>query len=95
MYKIEIRPDALEDLRRLRKFAQVRILDAIEKLRTDPLVESRNCKELQPGEDLPWALPVWELRIDVYRVFYRVEGDRVVIVLAVRQKGRKMTKEIL
>ncbi len=58
---------------------------------------SRNRKELTalvpPWEHVP---PVWELRVDDYRVFYDVDvRARLVIVRAVRRKGRSTTKEIV
>ena len=58
---------------------------------------SRNRKELTalvpPWEHVP---PVWELRVDEYRVFYDVDpGARLVVVRAVRRKGRSTTKEIV
>jgi mRNA-degrading endonuclease RelE of RelBE toxin-antitoxin system len=45
----------------------------------------------------PWdqVRPVWELKVGEYRVFYDVdEGRALVIVQAVRRKGRKRTGEI-
>jgi len=46
-----------------------------------------------PWEHVP---PVRELRVDDHRVFYDVDaGARLVVIRAVRRKGRLTTKEIL
>ncbi len=40
--------------------------------------------------------PIWQLRVGDWRVLYDVDkAGRVVVVAAVRQKGRKRTEEIL
>ncbi len=73
-------------------------MDAIERrLSATPLARSRSRKELV-GLVPPWdqVRPVWELRVGEYRVFYDVDDNgSVVIVQAVRHKGRKKTEEIL
>lgn len=51
MYEIEFAPEALDDLRALRKFEQKEVLDGIEsQLRYKPTVETRNRKKLRPNE---------------------------------------------
>ena len=66
--------------------------------RTKPARETRNRKILRgltpPWEHLP---PVWELRVNEYRVFYDVdEAAGQVVVRAVRRKPpHKTTEEIL
>ena len=60
-------------------------------------METRNRKALIP-DAVPWEQlgPVWELRVGALRIFYDlVEHDRLVVVRAVRRKGRKRTEEIL
>jgi mRNA-degrading endonuclease RelE of RelBE toxin-antitoxin system len=95
-YEIEYETEALDELARLRPFERRRIVEAIEiHLRRAPESTSRNQKRLQAAPEIRWALPVWELRIEAIRVFYRIEGPKVVIILAVRRKGRKTTTEIL
>lgn len=97
MFEIRLTRGALEDLRRLRAHERTRIVDEIERcLVEQPQVPSRNRKELAalvpPWEHVP---PVWELRVDDYRVFYDVDArTRLVVVRAVRRKGRSTTKEI-
>jgi mRNA-degrading endonuclease RelE of RelBE toxin-antitoxin system len=98
MFKVRLARGALGDLRRLRAHDRARILDEIERcLVEQPQQPSRNRKELTalvpPWEHVP---PVWELRVDDYRVFYDVDaGARAVVVRAVRRKGRSTTKEIV
>ena len=98
MFEIRLARGALEDLRRLRAQDRARILDEIERcLVEQPQEPSRNRKQLTalvpPWEHVP---PVWELRVDDYRVFCDVDTRaRVVVVRAVRRKGRSTTKEIV
>jgi mRNA-degrading endonuclease RelE of RelBE toxin-antitoxin system len=98
MFDIRFARGALDDLKRLRARDRARILGEIERcLVQQPEEASRNRKELTalvpPWEHVP---PVWELRVDDYRVFYDVDaGARLVVVRAVRRKGRSTTKEIV
>jgi mRNA-degrading endonuclease RelE of RelBE toxin-antitoxin system len=98
MFDIRFAHGALEDLKRLRAQDRARVVGEIERcLVEQPQEPSRNRKELTalvpPWEHVP---PVWELRVDDYRVFYDVDaGARLVVVRAVRRKGRSTTKEIL
>ena len=98
MFAIRLALGALQDLKRLRPHDRARVVDEIERcLVEQPREPSRNRKELTalvpPWEHVP---PVWELRVDDYRVFYDVDaGARLVVVRAVRRKGRSTTKEIV
>ena len=98
MFEIRLARGALEDLKRLRAHARARIVTEIERRLTDhPQEPSRNRKELTallpPWEHVP---PVWELRVGDHRVFYDVDaGARLVIVRAIRHKGRSTSKEIV
>jgi mRNA-degrading endonuclease RelE of RelBE toxin-antitoxin system len=98
MFTIRFARGALVDLRRLRAHDRARVVDEIERcLVSQPQEPSRNRKELTalvpPWEHVP---PVWELRVDDYRVFYDVDAEaRRVVVRAVRRKGRSTTKEIV
>lgn len=98
MFKLRFARGALDDLRRVPARDRARIVDEIERcLVEQPQVSSRKRKELTalvpPWEQVP---PAWELRIDAYRVFYDVDTRaRLVLVRAVRRKGRSTTKEIL
>jgi len=98
MFEVRLVRGALQDLRRLRGHDRARIIDEIERrLVAQPQEPRRNRKELTalvpPWEHVP---PVWELRVGDYRVFYDVDaGARLVVVRAVRRKGRSATKEIV
>ncbi|MGH8563473.1 MAG: type II toxin-antitoxin system RelE family toxin [Gammaproteobacteria bacterium] len=69
MFQVRITPEALDDLRRLRKRDSKWILDEVERqLTVQPATETRNRKRLRPNR-----LAEWELRIDRLRVFYDVD----------------------
>lgn len=83
MYQIELTPEALTDLSALRRFDQVRIVDALAtQLSHEPIAEARNRKRLRPNQ-----LAEWVLRIDRFRVFYDVApSNNMVKVIAVGAK---------
>ena len=88
MFRIELTPEAVEDLRMLRKFDQQQILTAIEtQLPEQAAQETRNRKRLRPNQ-----LAEWELRVGVFRVFYDVDlDDALVKIEAVGYKlGNKL-----
>jgi mRNA-degrading endonuclease RelE of RelBE toxin-antitoxin system len=93
MFMIGYTPDALDDLKRLRAYDARRISDAIKThLCLNPEEEAGPKKRivLQDGRVL------WQLRAGDFRIFYKVEHDRViVVVVAIRHKGNKTTGEIL
>ncbi|THJ25201.1 MAG: type II toxin-antitoxin system RelE/ParE family toxin [Nitrospira sp. CG24E] len=87
------------DLKTLSAFHRNAILDAIERqLALEPNKSSRNRKVLI-GLVPPWTaeLPIWELRVGSYRVFYDVaDEEQVVYIRAVRKKpAGQTTEEIL
>ena len=97
MYEIRFAVEARDELRALRRFDRNRILDAIQdSLRHQPDKEKKHRKKLEPRQELSRLGPLWELRVDVYRVFYRVVDEQVlVLILKIVRKGRKTTMEIL
>jgi mRNA-degrading endonuclease RelE of RelBE toxin-antitoxin system len=75
MFKIELTPEAIEDLRAFRKQVRKRIIAEIEsQLEHQPQEETRNRKKLRPNE-----LAEWELRIDKFRVFYDLDEEKQVV----------------
>lgn len=99
MYAIEYASGVTDDVARIRSYDRRRILDRIDsELAGSPAVETRN-RKLLPGLRPPWdqELPIWELRVGDYRVFYDVqENQRLVTVRAIRFKPpHKTTEEIL
>ena len=96
MCSVDYAAGVAQDLAGLRAFERTRILDQIEEQLThQPTQETRN-KKLLPGLKPPWdqELPVWELRVEEYRVFYDVDKTKhVVTVRAIRHKPPHATTE--
>jgi mRNA-degrading endonuclease RelE of RelBE toxin-antitoxin system len=75
MFRIEFTPEAVADLRQLRKFDQQQIITAIESQLPDQAAqETRNRKRLRPNE-----LAEWELRVGDFRVFYDIDQDNAAV----------------
>jgi len=80
-----------EDLKKTRIYYRNEILDGIEEqLAHEPVSRTKNRKLLEnlipPRQTV---MPVWELRVGEYRVFYDVSSNgSVVYVRAVRRKPR-------
>ena len=83
MYDIEYTLEAMEDLKRFRKYEQQLIVDQIdEQLSHEPAHETRNRKRLRPN-----SVAEFELRITRFRVFYDVdENKKLVKIEAVGHK---------
>lgn len=85
-YRIELKPDAIKDLDRMRKYDATNVLDGIEKcLRFEPTQESRSrIKRLRgkPPAD-------YRLRVDEWRVFYRVVDDKVQVLRVLHKEETK------
>jgi mRNA-degrading endonuclease RelE of RelBE toxin-antitoxin system len=57
MYRIELTPEVIDDLKKLRKFDLKRIMDGIEhQLAQEPTKETRNRKRLRPNQLAQWEL---------------------------------------
>lgn len=93
MFTVTLRATAAEELRTIRAFDRMRILDDIGKhLTLRPLTMEGAKKRL----DLDDGDFVFQLRVGAYRVFYDVDEDsREVIIRHIRRKARKTTGEIL
>ena len=95
-YKIELTRTAASELRTIRAYDRRRIADTIDaQLSHQATIETRNRKCLigvtPTFEHIP---PVWELRVQDYRVFYDVDSDaNTVFVRAVRRKAPDQTTE--
>lgn len=82
VYHIDFTPEALGDLKALRKAEQVTITDRIEEqLTEEPQTETRNKKPMRPNK-----LAKWELRIGRFRVFNDVKEGAIVKVKAIAWK---------
>jgi len=93
-YEVEISATAVAELKTVRPFEQRRIVDEIaDQLSTQPDVSSRNRKCLNNATpSFECVLPIWELRIGEFRVFYDIDrANQKVIVRAIRQKKQGQT----
>jgi len=70
-FEIEFTPEAIEDMRLLKKRERNKIIDEIEsQLGYQPFQETRNRKKLRPNQ-----LAEWELRVGGFRVFYDIDTE--------------------
>ncbi len=83
VFAIHFTPEAIEDLRSYSKRDRRWVMDEIESsLKYEPDRETRNNKRLRPN-----LLAEWELRVDRFRVFYDIDGEkRAVKIEAVGHK---------
>ena len=78
MYEIAFAPEALEDLKALRRFEQKEVIEGIEsQLTYEPTVATRNRKKLRPNE-----VAEWELRMGRFRVFYNADNTAHIVSIA-------------
>ena len=84
MFALEFVKSAFKELSRLERGVQRKILERIELLRENPF-EPRPKVDIAPvkGE----KMRLYRLRVGEYRVFYAVEGEKV-IILRVEHRGR-------
>src|SRR4051794_27479321 len=85
-YTIEYSSEAVEHLQALTTRQQAIVVDAVDqRLRFQPLVETRNRKPMRPNPLAPW-----ELRVGTLRVYYDVEDtpEPIVYIRAVGIKRR-------
>lgn len=76
-YQLRYSPEALEDLRRLRRVDRTGIVRAVEEvLSVNPTLESR-ARVRRLREPAPTQ---YRLRVGDFRVFYDVAGERVDII---------------
>jgi mRNA-degrading endonuclease RelE of RelBE toxin-antitoxin system len=95
-YEIFIHEIGEEELRQLRTFDRVRVLDEIaEQLMHQPTLANRRRKCLENlSPSFEHAPPIWELRVGAFRVFYDVDDEsKQVHVRAIREKPPDRTTE--
>mgnify|MGYP001584763633 CR=1 FL=1 len=89
-YALKLKPDAVKDLDRMRKYDATKALDGIEEhLSFEPMKESRSrIKKLRgkPPTD-------YRLRIDDWRIFYQVVGKEVHILRVMHKKDTQQFYE--
>lgn len=86
-YRIEVTEEAKADLYYYNAFERKNITEEIRvQLEHQPLMETRNRKQLRAN-----PLSTWELRQGKYRIFYEVdETSRRVVIVAVGHKEQNM-----
>ena len=99
MFTISYAESVAKDLASVRAFELRQLLDQIDRqLSHEPARETGNRKILR-GLTPPWehVVPVWELRVNQYRVFYDVDdaAGRVIVRAVRRKPPHKTTEEIL
>ncbi|MCB1194090.1 MAG: hypothetical protein KDK90_26880 [Leptospiraceae bacterium] len=88
MYEIEYTQDAINDLKWFKKNEQKTIIDMIDlQLKYEPLLETRNRKQLRTN-----STAEWELRIGDFRVFYNVFGK--IYIVEIERIGEKFGNRI-
>jgi mRNA-degrading endonuclease RelE of RelBE toxin-antitoxin system len=93
MFRVLLRPEALDDVNRFRAHDRTRILDEIRRhLTAAPGASTARTKELRLAD----GRRIRQLRVGEYRVFYDVDAEtKTVVVRHVRRKGRSTTEEVL
>ena len=81
-FHVILTPSAEADLTSFKAFERRVIVDAIKvSLSIDATIESKRRKKLTTN-----SLAPWELRVGDYRVFYEIEGETVVKIIAIGYK---------
>jgi mRNA-degrading endonuclease RelE of RelBE toxin-antitoxin system len=89
MFRIELTPEAVEDLRLLRKFDQQQVIAAIESQLPDQAAqETRHRKRLRPNQ-----LAEWELRVGDFHVFDDI--DQANAAVKIEDVGYKRGSKLL
>ncbi len=98
-FRVVLTDVAEEGLEALRVYDRRRVAAAIDKqLLHQPTRRTRNRKRLMNvSPDFEFDPPLWELRVDDFRVFYDVDEDvSVVYVRAIRRKRRgETTRDVI
>lgn len=99
MFKVEIVPDAVEELGVIPAFHRGRIEQAVEKqLQFEPVKRTKNRKSLEGVlAGFEHDPPLWQLRVGEWRVFYDIDlEEKVVTIRAIRKKlPSSRTEDIL
>jgi len=72
-YRIEVSATAEKQIRKLPRKDQIRVLRAIRPLATEPVPSG--ARKVRGYED------VFRIRVGTYRILYRVEGRRLLIII--------------
>ena len=72
-YRVEVSATAERQIRRLRIADRLRVVRAIRELGRDP--HPRGQRKVRGYEN------VWRIRVGTYRILYRVEGGKLLIII--------------
>src|SRR5258708_31828494 len=88
MRDVELTPDALRQFKRLPRGARRAIKDAlrVHLILDDPARATRNKFRLRRASEYA----DYELRVDEWRLFYRIEGDISVVTLLGEKRGNRL-----
>jgi len=91
MWQVEFTADALRQFKKLPKAVRALLKDAIRVhlVETDPATATRSKFRLRRA--LPHA--DYELRTEEWRIFYRLEGETVVVTLFGEKRGNPLIVE--
>ena len=95
-YQVRLSAAARAEIRALGAHERALVTAAIEALSIDAAVPSRHKKVLE-GLHRRWAqrLPVWQLTVVPFRVFYNVHGLEVMVHAVRRKPSHMKTKQIV
>jgi mRNA-degrading endonuclease RelE of RelBE toxin-antitoxin system len=89
VFDIRFTESALEDVAWFRRRDRQIVFDGIQQqLAHEAFVETRNRKELRPNRTAEW-----ELRIEVFRVFYDADADQEIV--EVKVVGQKSGSQVI
>ncbi len=97
-YEVQFAESVRTELAEVKPYQRRPIINAIEnQLPHQPNVVTRNRKQIQGSiPDFGATVPIWELRVGDYRIFYEVRDEpRIVEVLAIRFKPPHSTTEAI
>jgi mRNA-degrading endonuclease RelE of RelBE toxin-antitoxin system len=91
MRSVELTPDAVRQFKALPKWARPAIKEALHMhlVLDDPARATRNKFRLRRAS----IYADYELRVDDWRIFYRLEGDLVVVTLLGEKRGNLLIVE--
>lgn len=86
MYKVVLEEPAQRQLRKLDRLTQTRLLRALQKLESNPRLETN--KRLKGMESL------YRMRVGNYRILYRIEDDKLLVLIVVIAHRREVYKRL-
>ncbi len=75
MFRIDFAPIAIKQFNRLERTVQIRMRRAIDSLAKEPIPAGAKKMKGMGAE------PLWRIRVGDYRIVYKIEGHRLVILI--------------